>query len=87
MEVLADELGCKVGCLPSTYLGLPLGAHFKSVAAWDGVEERFMKRLGMWKRPVYFERWESYFDKKHVDKHTNLLLFFISDAKNNEIKS
>ena len=26
MELLAAELGCKVGRLPSTYLGLPLGA-------------------------------------------------------------
>ena len=30
-EVLASELGCKVGSLPSTYLGLPLGAPHKSV--------------------------------------------------------
>ena len=40
VEVLASELGCKVGSLPSTYLGLPLGAPHKSVAVWDGVEER-----------------------------------------------
>ena len=26
VELLAAELGCKVGSLPSTYLGLPLGA-------------------------------------------------------------
>ncbi|RVW51067.1 LINE-1 retrotransposable element ORF2 protein [Vitis vinifera] len=30
-ELLAAELGCKVGSLPSTYLGLPLGASHKSV--------------------------------------------------------
>ncbi|KAL6331982.1 hypothetical protein AAG906_020335 [Vitis piasezkii] len=39
-----------VGKLPSTYLGMPLGAPFKSVAAWDGIEERFRKKLAMWKR-------------------------------------
>ena len=50
MEDLALELGCKVGGLPSCYLGLPLGASFKSVAVWDGVEERSRKRLAMWKR-------------------------------------
>ena len=50
IEDLALELGCKVGGLPSCYLGLPLGAPFKSVAVWDGVEERFQKRLAMWKR-------------------------------------
>ena len=30
IEDLALELGCKVGGLPSRYLGLPLGAPFKS---------------------------------------------------------
>ncbi|KAJ9671012.1 hypothetical protein PVL29_027135 [Vitis rotundifolia] len=47
---LASELGCKAGSLPSTYLGMPLGASLKFVAAWDGVDGRFRKRLTMWKR-------------------------------------
>ena len=50
IEGLALELGCKVGELPSCYLGLPLGAPFNSLAMWDGVEERFRRRLAMWKR-------------------------------------
>ena len=50
LEVLALEFGCKVGRLPTSYLGLPLAAHHKSMAVWDGVEERFQKRLAMWKR-------------------------------------
>nr|CAN70867.1 hypothetical protein VITISV_027610 [Vitis vinifera] len=50
MDDLAWEFGCKVGSLPSTYLGMPLGASFKSTSVWDGVEDRFRKRLGMWKR-------------------------------------
>ncbi|RVW83717.1 putative ribonuclease H protein [Vitis vinifera] len=50
VEELADEFGYKVGKLPSTYLGMSLGAPFKCVAAWDGIEERFRKRLAMWKR-------------------------------------
>ncbi|KAJ9686044.1 hypothetical protein PVL29_015095 [Vitis rotundifolia] len=29
---------------------MPLRASFNSVAAWDGIEERFRKRLAMWKR-------------------------------------
>ncbi|RVW89897.1 Transposon TX1 uncharacterized 149 kDa protein [Vitis vinifera] len=41
--------GCKVGSLPSTYLGMPLGAPFNSVAALDDIEESFRKRLAMWK--------------------------------------
>ncbi|RVW29094.1 hypothetical protein CK203_112342 [Vitis vinifera] len=35
-EVLASKLGCKVGSLPSTYLGLPLGAPHKSDFLWGG---------------------------------------------------
>ena len=31
IEDLALELGCKVGGLPSCYLGMPLGSPFKSV--------------------------------------------------------
>ena len=46
---LALELGCKVGELPSCYLGLPLEVPFNSLAMWDRVEERFRKRLAMWK--------------------------------------
>ncbi|RVW54540.1 hypothetical protein CK203_071484 [Vitis vinifera] len=49
-ELLAAEPDCKVGSLPSTYLGLPLGAPHKSVVVWDGVEERMRKRLAVWKR-------------------------------------
>ena len=50
VESLALELGCKVGALPSSYLGLPLGAPYNSIAVWDGIEERFRKRLTLWKR-------------------------------------
>ena len=46
VEELAFELGCKVGALPSYYLG---AAH-NSVTGWDGMEKRFQKRLAMWKR-------------------------------------
>ncbi|RVX11694.1 putative ribonuclease H protein [Vitis vinifera] len=44
------ELGCKVGQLPSTYLGLPLGASNKAACVWDGVEERMRWKLALWKR-------------------------------------
>ena len=49
-KVLANELGCKMDNLPTTYLGLPLGAHCKSLTIWDGVEEHFRKKLALWKR-------------------------------------
>ena len=41
LEALALEFGCKLGVLPSTYLGLPLDVQHKSVVVWDWVEERF----------------------------------------------
>ena len=50
VEELAEEFGYKVGRLPSTYLGMPLGAPSKAAAAWDGIEERLRKRLAIWKR-------------------------------------
>ncbi|RVW83965.1 Ran-binding protein 1-like c [Vitis vinifera] len=50
METLAAVLGCKIGSLPTSYLGLPLGAPYKSIRVWDAVEERFRKRLSLWKR-------------------------------------
>ena len=49
-DQLATELGCHLGLLPSDYLGLPLGSKFNSSAVWDKVEERFRKRLAIWKR-------------------------------------
>lgn len=40
-------LGCKIGNLHVSYLGLPLGASYKSSKVWDAMEERFGKRLAM----------------------------------------
>ena len=45
VEELALELGCGVGSLPPSYLGLPLGANHKALGVWDSVEEIFRKRL------------------------------------------
>ncbi|RVX07973.1 putative ribonuclease H protein [Vitis vinifera] len=41
VDDLAWEFGCRMGSLPTTYLGMPLGVPFKSITVWDGVEERF----------------------------------------------
>ena len=50
IEELAVELGCRVGSLPSQYLGLPLGAPNRAPYMWNGVEERVRRRLALWKR-------------------------------------
>ncbi|RVW44800.1 hypothetical protein CK203_112481 [Vitis vinifera] len=47
---MAAEIGCKVGQLPTVYLGLPLGAPNRTASVWDGVEERMRRRLALWKR-------------------------------------
>ncbi|RVW39742.1 hypothetical protein CK203_074683 [Vitis vinifera] len=45
LENIVLMMGCRVGKLPTSYLGLPLGAPFKSSRVWDVVEERFKKCL------------------------------------------
>ena len=50
LDVLTSKLGCKIGVLPSTCLGLPLGTRRNSLQVWDGVEERVRKKLALWKR-------------------------------------
>ena len=50
LDSLATVLGYRTGQLPSTYLGLSLGAPHKLVAAWDAIEERMRKKLALWKR-------------------------------------
>ena len=49
-EDVASVMGYRVGKLPTSYLGLPLGASFKTSRVWDAVDERFRKRLSQWKR-------------------------------------
>lgn len=49
IEMLAREMGGRVGELPTTYLGMPLGAKSKAKGIWNGVLERCSKRLTNWK--------------------------------------
>ncbi|RVW17395.1 Transposon TX1 uncharacterized 149 kDa protein [Vitis vinifera] len=51
VEELVEELGCKVGRLLSTYLGMPLGALFKSAAASDRIEET-LQEIGYLPRAI-----------------------------------
>ncbi|RVX01992.1 hypothetical protein CK203_019452 [Vitis vinifera] len=50
---MAAEIGCKVGQLPTVYLGLPLGAPNRASSVWDGVEEKMRRKLALWKRNFY----------------------------------
>lgn len=49
-ESFARILGCKLGKLPTKYLGLPLGATYKVKAMWDVVEEKLRRKLAAWKK-------------------------------------
>ena len=55
IEELADILGCKTLKLPMKYLGLPLGAKFKSKAIWNPIVEKIECRLAGWKR-IYLSK-------------------------------
>ena len=47
IDEMAVEVGCRVGSLPTVYLGLPLGANHKALSMWDRVEERMRRRLAL----------------------------------------
>lgn len=49
---LAWLLGCIIGSLPASYLGLPLGANYKAKAIWQPVIERISSHLESWKNPL-----------------------------------
>jgi len=50
VESLVHILGCRIGSLPMTYLGMPLGASFKSISIWNVVIEKVEQRLASWKK-------------------------------------
>ena len=81
LESLALELGCKVGSLPTTYLGLPLGAKHNSTRVWDGVEEKFRKRLALWMRQYISKGGENHTHPKQPLQHANLPHVPFSHAK------
>ena len=50
MHALAEILGCRVGTLPITYLGMPLGASYNSPSIWNPILEKIEQKLAMWKK-------------------------------------
>ncbi|KAL6338492.1 hypothetical protein AAG906_020588 [Vitis piasezkii] len=61
IDDLAWDFGCRVGSLPSTYLGMPLGALFNSITVWDEVEET-----------IFIQGRENDSNSKHVIEFTYL---------------
>jgi hypothetical protein len=58
VDYLAHIVGCRLGSLLMTCLGLPLGASFKSISIWNGVLEKVERRLARWQTlssiPTYY---------------------------------
>ena len=50
IQSLANILQCRVGSLPMTYLGMPLGSLCKTPSIWNPILERMEKKLSGWKR-------------------------------------
>ena len=50
VHALADILGCRIGTLPMTYLGMPLGASHKSPTIWNLILEEIERKLAGWKK-------------------------------------
>ena len=45
----ANFLLCKVGTIPFTYLGLPIGGNPSRIQVWDPVIEKISKKIATWK--------------------------------------
>ena len=50
LDALVLVLCCKVVCLPMSYLGMPLGAHYKDASIWNHILEWIKKKLLSWKQ-------------------------------------
>lgn len=57
--------------LPTPYSGLSLGVKQNSVQVWDRLEERFHKRLALWKKKC-ISKGVSLSHKKHFIRHAHL---------------
>ena len=50
VHVLAEILGCRIGSLPMTYLGMPLRVSHKSPTIWNPILEKIERKLAGWKK-------------------------------------
>ncbi|XP_050277959.1 uncharacterized protein LOC126719454 [Quercus robur] len=50
VHALAKILGCRIGTLPRTYLGMLLGASHKSLIIWNPILEKIKRKLAGWKK-------------------------------------
>ena len=62
LEVLALEVGCKVGRLPTSYLGIPFGgeSQVRDFLGWGGRE--ISEKTCHVEKAIYLQRRENYFN-------------------------
>ncbi|RVW73921.1 hypothetical protein CK203_056312 [Vitis vinifera] len=63
IEELVVELGCRVGQLPTVYLGLPLGVPNKAAYGWMGRRENEKEACSL-EEPIYLKGWEDHSNQK-----------------------
>ncbi|KAJ9548460.1 LOW QUALITY PROTEIN: hypothetical protein OSB04_021003 [Centaurea solstitialis] len=49
ISLLAERLKCKVGSLPFSFLGIPVGSTMNRSAAWQPLIDKFRSRLSNWR--------------------------------------
>ena len=49
LEEAANSLQCKVGTLPFSYLGPPIGSNVSRIKVWEPIVDRMTKKLASWK--------------------------------------
>ena len=55
VHALAEILGCRVGTLPMSYLGMPLGASHNSPSIWNPILEKIEWKLASRKKLYLFK--------------------------------
>lgn len=75
-------MGCKIGRLLSTYLGMPLGASFNLKTVWNPIIDRISSRLGCWKAKLLSKEGRLTLLKSTLASILNyyLLFFTISES-------
>ena len=53
MEGLSNIIGCGVGSMPFSYLGLPLGTHYKDTSIWNPAIEKMGVKLAKVEADVF----------------------------------
>lgn len=49
VDFIANRMGCSPGKMPFTYLGIPIGTNMRRISSWNGIIDKFKKRLSLWK--------------------------------------